>query len=62
MPPWPFCGRTDIIFIVRQRSSFRRSRGPGRTDKFGQMQELINDNYSDIIEYCILNIILHIPY
>ena len=27
---------------------FRRPRGLGRSNKFGQMQELTNNNYSDI--------------
>ena len=32
-------------------SSFRLSRCLGNANKFGQIQELINDNYSDIKLY-----------
>ena len=39
------------ICIVTQPSSFRLSRGLGNPNKFGQIQELINDNYSDIKLY-----------
>ena len=51
-----------VICIMTKRPSFRRRRGEGRSNKFGQMQELINDTYSDSIfriEYkdieCITN-------
>ena len=36
---------------MTQPSSFRLSRGLGNPNKFGQIQELINDNYSDIKLY-----------
>ena len=44
---------------MTQTPSFRRSRDLNKSSKFGQMQELTNDNYSEIlcyIAYSILNI------
>ena len=43
MPSWLY-----VIFIVTQTPSFRRSRDLNKSNKFGQMQELTNDNYSEI--------------
>ena len=41
-----------VIYIVMlQTSLFRLSRHLGNSNKFGQMHELINDNYSDIKLY-----------
>ncbi len=40
-----------VIYIVTQTPSFRRSRDLDNSNKFGQMQELPNDNYSEI-ELC----------
>ena len=37
-------------------SSFRLSHGLGNSNKVGQMQELTNDNYSDIKLYSIFHI------
>ena len=37
-----------VIYIVTQKPSFRRSRDLDKSSKFGQMQELTNDNYSEI--------------
>ena len=37
-----------VIFIVAQTPSFHRSRDLDKSNKFGQMQELTNDNYSEI--------------
>ena len=48
-----------VIYIVTQTPSFRQSRYLDKSNKFGHMQELTNDNYSEIklyIAYSILNI------
>ena len=51
-----------VIYIVTQTPSFRRSRDLDKSNKFGQMQELTNGNYSEIklcrpyIAYSVLNI------
>ena len=37
-----------IIFIVTQTPSFHRSRDLDKSNKFGHMHELTNDNYSEI--------------
>ena len=37
-----------VIYIVTQTPSFCRSRDLDKSNKFGQMQELTNDNYSEI--------------
>ena len=37
-----------VIYIVTQTPSFHRSRDLDKSNKFGQMQELTNDNYSEI--------------
>ena len=47
-----------VVYIVTQTSSFRRSRDLDKSNKFGQMQELTNDNYSEIK----LHNIFHIAY
>ena len=46
-----------VIYIVTQTRSFRRSSDLDKSNKFGQMQELTNDNYSEIyVAYSVLNI------
>ena len=45
-----------LIYIVTQTPSFRRSRDLDKSNKFGQMQELTNDNYSEIMLYSIFHI------
>ena len=41
---------------MTQTPSFRRSRDLDKSNKFGQMQELTNDNYSEIKLYSIFHI------
>ena len=43
--------------IVTQTPSFRRSRDLDKSNKFGQMQELTNDNYLKLsyVAYSVLN-------
>ncbi len=53
-----------VIYIVTQTPSFRRSRDLDKSNKFGQMQELTNDNnfiilklsYVAYYQYSVLNI------
>ena len=45
-----------VIYIVTQTHSFRRSRELDKSNKFGQMQELTNNNYSEIKLYSIFHI------
>ena len=44
MSSWPLRNLHCDVDIY----SFRRSRSLGNSNKFGQMQELTNDNFSDI--------------
>ena len=46
--------------FASQMHSFRMSPGLGRSNKFRQMQELTNDDYTDIKLYYIFHIDLHI--
>ena len=48
MPSWPFCGRTDVIQCCDVNAYFRVSCGLDRSNKFGQMQEIMSYNYSDV--------------
>ena len=42
MPLWPFCGRTDVIFIMTYfRHLFRWSHALGLSNKFGQIQDML---------------------
>ena len=46
-----------VVNIVKQTTSFRRSRDLDKSNKFRQMQELTNDYYSEIkLTYSILHI------
>ncbi len=40
--------RLYVIYIATQTPSFRRSRDLDKSNKFGKMKELTNDNYSEI--------------
>ena len=52
----PTYTRIDQFFDITRLPSIHRARDLGRSNKFGQMQELSNDEYYiDMMLYCIFH-------